>query len=335
MTLLRLSRYICNTSGSGKTRLLLEGLHNNWGFYFTARSWPDRVGSTDLGNIVVSQLGSKLQALTPPSMARQIEQHNSEAASRTFYGILFTRVMIFHAFLLAAHQQPEGITECTKRAWLLLQLSPYAFFKTDKFYDQTMIHMHKRSHEDLCSLLVSELDSVREILGGAAIFLALDEAQDLAKLYKAFFLSHSDPGVPRPVIRNLVEIWSQHISNIIISGTGLSMQSLEDALHSVVAKVNGQKTEPVTDLGAFESDFNQRAYFKRYLPPGFLTSKNGERLASRIVFWLHGRFVGKTYIYNSLLIDRLDIGSLQHTSRRWYKIVLNRPIACWTSSYTA
>ena len=292
MTLLHLSRYLCNTSGSGKTRILLEGLLKNWGFYFTARCHPDGVGSQDLGTIV-DGLAEHLQDLTDSSEKRAIEQNTSNAiaASRAFLGVLFTRVMIFHTFLLSAQQQPGGITESTKRAWLLLQLSPFAFFMTDKFFGETRLHMRHRSSEDLCTLLISELDSVRRILGVTPLFIVIDEAQALAHQYSQYFCSSNNPRSPRPVIRNLVEVWSQHVRNMIISGTGLSMKSLEDALHSVIAKDRRGGTVPVTDLGAFESDVNQRAYFKRYLPPRFLTTQSGERLASRIVFWLHGRFV--------------------------------------------
>ena len=39
-------RVVFNTSGSGKTRLLVEGLCQYWGFYFTPDRYP-RLGSTD------------------------------------------------------------------------------------------------------------------------------------------------------------------------------------------------------------------------------------------------------------------------------------------------
>jgi hypothetical protein len=71
------------------------------------------------------------------------------------------------------------------------------------------------------------------------------------------------------------------------------MKSVEEALKSVVAKKNG-KTDTFIDLGAFESKVNQLTYIQRYLPPHFLTTESGKRLASRIGFWLHGRFVRKT-----------------------------------------
>jgi hypothetical protein len=112
-------------------------------------------------------------------------------------------------------------------------------------------------------------------LGDAPIFIALDEAQGLAHLYKEYFLSAAEsaakpsPRKPRPVIRKLVEVWSLHIRNII-SGTGLSMESVEQALKSVVAKIDA-RMETFIDLGAFESNVDQLTYIQHYLPPHFLT----------------------------------------------------------------
>lgn len=41
--LIILHSFICNTSGSGKTRLTFEGLARIWGVYFSARTKPDLI----------------------------------------------------------------------------------------------------------------------------------------------------------------------------------------------------------------------------------------------------------------------------------------------------
>ncbi|CAG7848692.1 SubName: Full=Uncharacterized protein {ECO:0000313/EMBL:CCA69086.1} [Serendipita indica DSM 11827] len=43
---------LCNTSGSGKTRALLDGLSTRWGFYLTADPGVDDIGSKDLMEII-------------------------------------------------------------------------------------------------------------------------------------------------------------------------------------------------------------------------------------------------------------------------------------------
>jgi hypothetical protein len=53
--------HLVNTSGSGKTRILIEGLLHRWGFYFTfARGFDvgsmpgenDNLGSADMSNVL-------------------------------------------------------------------------------------------------------------------------------------------------------------------------------------------------------------------------------------------------------------------------------------------
>jgi hypothetical protein len=257
----------------------------------------------------VEEIGRDLKELPPESNLLQtaIENHNSSVATTAFVAILLARFIIFHAFLLSAQQQPGGITESTKRAWLLLQLSPNMFLTSDRFYTLSTQLKDNFSDTQLRGMAISELDSVQRIVGKKThLFIALDEAQGLAYRYKKCFLSHAEPVArsgttslprsPRPIIRKLVEVWSLLIRDIIISGTGLSMKLVEEALKSVVAKKDA-RTDTFIDLGAFESDVNQLHYVQLYLPPHFLTTESGTRLASRIAFWLHGRFVRKTCIY--------------------------------------
>jgi hypothetical protein len=57
-----------------------------------------------------------------------------------------------------------------------------------------------------------------------------------------------------------------------------------------VAKISSE-AETVTDVGAFDNDEDQQNYLNQYLPRGYLDAPAGTHLASRIIYWLHGRFV--------------------------------------------
>jgi hypothetical protein len=84
--------------------------------------------------------------------------------------------------------------------------------------------------------------------------------------------------------------------DLIVSGTGVSMQDLETVLDSAVAKESGQPPpKTVTDLGAFDNEEDQRAYLEYYLPPGFLETASGKAMASRAGYWLHGRCVNNVW----------------------------------------
>ncbi|KAG8816164.1 hypothetical protein FRC17_000410 [Serendipita sp. 399] len=58
----------------------------------------------------------------------------------------------------------------------------------------------------------------------------------------------------------------------------------------------------ITDLGAYNNEGDQRAYFKQYLPPGFLDTDLEKAVASRAGYWLHGRY-GFTATYLSRLLQ--------------------------------
>ena len=125
--------FLCNTSGSGKTRLLFEGLSLNWGLYFTARNGPDGVGSSDLDNVLTSLVDfRRLTALTEENRDTA-HAYNQAVASRRFILLLYVRLLVFRVFLECASALPGGIVEEHKRRWLLVQLAPETLLGSDVF----------------------------------------------------------------------------------------------------------------------------------------------------------------------------------------------------------
>ena len=113
---------VCNTSGSGKTRLLLKGLSRNWGFYITARTQPDGVGSADL-EFTLEDLGRDLEIITKENHHKVVPS-NEKVARRRIHLVLYARFVCFRVFLECAAAMNNGITEDDKRRWLLIQLAP-------------------------------------------------------------------------------------------------------------------------------------------------------------------------------------------------------------------
>lgn len=294
--LFRLSRYLCNTSGSGKTRLLLEGLHRHWGFYFTACNSPDGVGSSDLG-LALKKLDDSLIDITPGN-GEIIKRENKLKAEHTFLAVLCARVTIFRVFVECALEL-DLVIASQKHSWLLLQLQPKSFFGTDIFHELARDMGRGSDLEDnhergsalvaLREQVTKELEEVKALLDVKRLSCIFDEAQGTTDLHTTCFRSDADPNQPRPVIRSLVDTFSV-VDDIIISGTGLSIRTLKSALSTVVAKDGGQ-TITVTGLGAFNCEADHRAYLSRYLPHNFLDTSSGKRLLRRIGFWLHGRYV--------------------------------------------
>ena len=283
-----LTSFLCNTSGSGKTRILFEGLWCNWGLYFTACTKPDGVGSTDIEEIFKSlKEGNRLEPLTPSNMKDALAE-NRKVTSRHFLLVLYVRLLVFGIFLECASRVPGGIKDEHKSLWLLIQLAPQEHLKmadvfntiTQSLIPATLDYLKLRAH--------NELLKVRRYLGPEPppLFCILDEAQVPSEMFSDCFPSDTEP---RPILRQIIDQWVPIFSNLIVSGAGLSLQELETVLGSVVAKETGRQPETVTDLGAFDNEEDQRAYLEQYLPPGFLDTDSGNQLARRLGYWLHGR----------------------------------------------
>lgn len=219
---------------------------------------------------------------------------NRIAASRQFLTLLYARTCIFRVFLECASNMLGGITEDHKGHWLLIQLMPQALLGLPDVFSAFTQLVAGASIDDLRTTIQEELGRIRHLLAThseqPALFCVLDEAQVPTSKLSDYFRSDNDAAQPRPILREIIRAWMHSIPNLIISGTGVSMQEMETVLGSVVAKEGPQpKTE--TDLGAFDNEQSQRAYLECYLPPNFLDSDAGKLVASRIGYWLHGRCV--------------------------------------------
>jgi len=277
--------FLCNTTGSGKTRLLLEGLWSNWGFYFTARTYPENIGSSDFAKAM-----RDMERLTPVTDVSQKEQKKVEAQNRDFVArrvllILYIRMFVFRIYLECAKASGQ-IKDEHKGWWLLLQLAPPLFLGDDVFTSQFR-KLKGADRDTLDSLIQTESESIKMLLRGAPIFCVLDEAQIPSNQFKDHFLSGQDSKTKRPILGQIIQDWVEWCPDLIVSGTGLSMREIDAVLSSVGEKTTGKEPELVTDVGAFDTAESQRAYLWRYLPPDFLDPL----LASRIEYWLRGRYL--------------------------------------------
>ncbi|KAG8806438.1 hypothetical protein FRC17_004991 [Serendipita sp. 399] len=297
------NRYLVNTSGSGKTRLLLEGLCHHWGFYFTVNNQPDEVGSRD-----ISRMLQTMRGLLPVAGSRnrfETVENNREILSRHFLPVLYIRVLALRLFLKHVSQMEGGIQEEHKRRWLLLQLaSPY--FTGYDLLSVVSVFFQGAFAGDLNAAITEELAQIQTMLGGPRfrLFTVIDEAQGIANTYMDFFRSEVKPDKPRPILSEILTLWLIPSMNYIISGTGLSQKLLEDTLSSRVGKIVVQET--VHDLGAFDRGVPHVEYLKRYFPPRILESLKWEPFLSRLLYWLCGRYRFTASYIELLIQDNFD-----------------------------
>ncbi|KAG8828588.1 hypothetical protein FRC17_007494 [Serendipita sp. 399] len=271
--------YLYNTSGSGKTRLLLEGLWENWGLYFTVGHLPEKIGSKDLGRVLKVLKEDELVSLQSyKGVDLEIPlSRNRKVCKRRFTSVLLTRVLALRVFLDCVVQKNGGkIPSRARQQWLLLQLIPSTLVEVDIF-DLTARSMARIPCPDLDQCLAENLAGITQYVG--PIFCVLDEAQELSKIGFEWLRSE-DMSEPRAILGEVILSWIEGFDHIIISGTGKPV--VDKAIRSIVSKVVEPSSDNTfTDLGAFDNATDQRRYLSMYFPPKGEPSGSWDLVVSR------------------------------------------------------
>jgi hypothetical protein len=115
----------------------LEGLWKHWGLYFTARTRPDGIGSTDLEDTLGAlEEQKRLIKITGKNHTIALRA-NREVTSRRLLLLLYVRLLVLRIFLQCASIRPGGIKEEHRQQWLLLQVAPELLSEADIFLKST------------------------------------------------------------------------------------------------------------------------------------------------------------------------------------------------------
>ena len=330
----KIIRFLVNTSGSGKTRLLLEGLCENWGFYFTSLVDSSLLGSSDVQNSIQTHVpdSSSFRRILPLSSASGYEaalRANREIASRIFRQIFLARLMIFNLFAetmsnyIKENPELDDVDPHTYKArWLLLQLQPsfvhpqvWDVFDelscklsntSDSFINTTTKFLLSTVRSNL-SLVVQPANHIPTLQMSTAetaqtpLFCVLDEAQYAATQHNSSFRSDQN-GCFRPILREIVKAWEGQSFGqgvfMVVAGTGISKDVVDQAMSSAIMKDSRYRW--CSDTGAFDLQNVQTHYLRKYLPQSLLQTEAGVRLLERVWYWLHGRYSPFSFI--SLLL---------------------------------
>ncbi|KAG6865084.1 hypothetical protein C0991_005228 [Blastosporella zonata] len=302
--------FLVNTSGSGKTRLLLEGLCHSWGFYFTSLVDSSQLGSSDVQNSIRQYVPDSpgFKTTLPSASSPQYESalsKNRHNANRVFSQLFLARLLVFNQFVDVMNEQ--GNSEdvqmtALKQRWLLLQLQPRLVHpKVWDIFDDLTRKLAHASDSYINATTQDLLARVRELCidknasssGGdhqTPFFCVLDEAQYAATQHSSAFRSENG-NAHRPILREIVRAWEGQTSGqgvfMVVAGTGISKDVVDQAMASAIMKES--KYRWCSDTGAFDDPHKQRQYMAKYLPPTFLSSPSGRRLLERVWCWLHGR----------------------------------------------
>ncbi|KAJ7439812.1 hypothetical protein B0H11DRAFT_2101093 [Mycena galericulata] len=311
------STFLVNTSGSGKTRHIFEALCRHWGFYFPLSVGTyDPMGSTDMQNCIDTRLSSTPHFTEDLSRvaADKFEEallKNREIADDCFTQVLLARILVFQHFLTTIVKSGRKITRGDKRRWLLLQICPRllggpfydVFDEVARALNQRGLNMARC--EETNTQLISDLrlflsehskSTRRNHDGPEDFYLVVDEAQLAATTLRSAFRSERDRSHARSVLRQIIVVLARLLPKagfgLVVAGTGVDKDLVDEALQSSIGKIKPRRFTSVT--GAFDpqensTDFHEQ-YIKRYLPPAFRTTADGERFVARVTTWCEGRF---------------------------------------------
>ncbi|KAL1671927.1 hypothetical protein EV122DRAFT_256186 [Schizophyllum commune] len=309
---------LCNASGSGKTRILYEGLCRHWGFYIVCRKKPADVGSIDLYS-ALQEATSEASGFcaTLPADAHTRHLHlvsNQSLIRRAVFATLLARADVFAAFLEAIDsccgQSVFELRDQTyyRKLWLLLQLDPEilvgAGLPSDIFHEYTMRNLDL----DTLDLERAALLRMKEVFRSSQPFyIVLDEVQDAARQYRAAFdvrksahpLAAKSAPRARPLLSEMISQLTDLIKTpqvyFVLSGTSLTADDVSVSLQEHSARLPSaiyvhRGRYQLEDIGGFDDASDVQAFTTVVLPPLFNRSFIGMMLHRRMFRWLRGRF---------------------------------------------
>ena len=291
-------RCICNTSGSGKTRRILEGLTRYWGFYLVAI--PDTNGvQVGIGDMLEAFRGMAeddqwISDLTLIPSEQRARQHsiNISIASMALRKVLAARTVVFEQFLKLAIEIHGDLQEKHKRIWLLFQLSDQLDPRSDTTHPfvRIMRNCLDRASTQVLKTLIGRLDNIRDkYLSPGQFIIGLDEAQRASRLYPRPFISSKDNKVYQSILRAIAAVFTEWSIKLVVSGTGVSLAELGEDVASGVSKP--MAVHLFHKLGMFDTWLKLNSFLRRYVPASILESPSGHHLQLRIQEHLLGRWL--------------------------------------------
>ncbi|KAJ3965145.1 hypothetical protein EV361DRAFT_940200 [Lentinula raphanica] len=307
--------FLVNASGTGKTRLLYEGLCKEWGLYFTATVDTSRLGSFDVESDIERCIEEH------PIFMSMAHDRNSYSESRTsaiatltrrcFSELLLARLLVFQLYIEIVTK--GEVEDVHKTRWFLAQLHPFLDNHSDAFVVlQSIISVSNASDilidECIAQCMEDITNSLLQSSPEPHFFVVLDEANAVSQRHTFAFRSVHGP---HPILKEIIQIWQSHLQAIpatmVIAGT---------CIPDIYYKEDEWKQwRWISSTGSFDNITDQRNYVLKYLPPSFASSPSGKTLLRRIWRWLRGRHRATAAFLGTLVKTGFQS---PHSRLNWY-----------------
>ncbi|KAL1729155.1 hypothetical protein EV714DRAFT_285144 [Schizophyllum commune] len=282
-----------NSSGSGKTRLLFEGLCRHWGVYMTCAVDASEVGCADVSYALSVGLEEKPYFTGAGVLGERDISRNCYIAKDVFSVPLLSRLLLLSRFLEAVPTAERNTNETRKR-WLHLQVLS-RFVGCDSLLFDLTRNIAALTASSVRSSISDTLLKIRALLGihDLPIFCALDECQVASQQYPGVF------GDNTTTLHQMALAWQPYAHlPIILTGTAANVRPFVEAAQPAY--------RICTHTGAFDVPEDQARYAMLYMPPALMSSDEGRELISRIWSWLRGRHRFTAAFIACLLMTRFQ-----------------------------
>ncbi|KAL0564919.1 hypothetical protein V5O48_017115 [Marasmius crinis-equi] len=292
--------FLLNASGTGKTRLLFEGLCHNWGLYFTASVDTTNLGMPDLMSDIgdrgvlwrkVKSLGefetkSQSKAANPEALA-----YNLQLANKHLSALLLSRLLFFKKYLDAVIL--HGESEEHQETWLKLQLSSLTIdcmLYTEHLSDLLLAAIPEQSGlNDAISGILTEIIAIADNRGIDRVFIVIDEANSAVDILSDAFSEDDCNGVFRhiPTLKILLKTWMFHLQDFpdrftfVVAGTEIPREPFSDS--------EWDDWVWSSNTGSFDEEAAQKRWAMSLLPPSVGNTHEGDHFLARVWKWTRGR----------------------------------------------
>ncbi|KAL1685578.1 hypothetical protein GGG16DRAFT_129330 [Schizophyllum commune] len=285
-----------NAFGTGKTRLIFEGLSKRWGFYIPCALDRDRVGSYDLPAFLRmdTSFTCMLQRYGPWADI-QVD------LNRWIVQGLFSRVLLSRMIDKTSPEAPSR--------WLLLQARTLSLDPAGLF-DRVTSVLSNFVTNYIIDMTADLLLDIKARLGQSdtPLFCVMDKCECADDIFRGAF------GPDSTLLRELARSSDRYEGMVLIlSRSNMTLEPFKNSRqprYSVYTRTN-----------ALFSPNAQRNYIERYLPPTLAQSETGKELIERLWRWLRGRYVFLFYGFTASFmtypphVSRSKLRTLKGNSR--------------------
>lgn len=277
-----------NTSGSGKTRLLYEGLCQHWGLYLTcvrdSSCLGDDTWSLLLQDCIPYRRGFVDHLPSSDSLAYPgILAENMRITERAVKSVLLGFLLVLRSFLRIICDSGVPLTDDHKKLWLTLQLYPKILGLSHlRIFKDVVDLVIQAPDDEILDALASTWEDVQGLCNVSAdgFFVGLDEANYPARLFEtAFKDEHGYHSILKQIVRSLKK--SVPGVTIIVAGTDIPKEYFHGDEWS--------SWRWTSNTGAFDTKDIQQEYLLQFLPPYLADSESSRILLENTWKWCRYR----------------------------------------------